>query len=390
MKAAVRMKQPSSVQQDLVIRRVTNELAIFGQWLNRNNVRGVISEIGWPNNAYPQLWNNVAKAWYREANKWHLPVLAFTAQGPGTNVAQLTMYSRSNGSVSGGQSIDKANQQAKVSEAFQTTPEYWRGIDIFGGAANDGGGDGNPSIMNNVQQNTWWYETPGTYTYLASRGYKVARIGFRWERLQPTLGAALDTTEVNRLQNTISNAQNAGMQVVLDLHNYSRYVTPSGVTILGTAQLPISAFIDVWSRIATTFQSNTGVLAYSLMNEPHDMPRTPLGEPSAKHWEAAAQSAVNTIRQAGDTHEIHVSVYEWGRAQNTPLHHATAWIVDPASNIRYEAHHYLYLHHATAINYPDSFQTELQDASGIWTQEMTPGKQWANYANLTWNQLIGA
>ena len=35
-----------------------------------------------------------------------------------------------------------------------------------------------------------------------------------------------------------------------------------------------------------------------------------------------------------------VQGYEWAGAQRWPANHPTAWISDPANNVRYEAHHY--------------------------------------------------
>lgn len=386
MRAAT-LARSAATTPDLVSQRVVNELRVFGRWLAANNARGLISEIGWPGNQDPQQWNRVVHAWYQTANELKLPVLAFTAQGPGTNFAQLTMYARSAGSVSGGQSIDKAGSQAAIAEAHLGTPNYWRGIDVFGGAANDGGGDGNPAIMSNTSTGTWWYEPQGTYNYLASRGYTVARIGFRWERLQPNRGAALDATELARITDAVTKAGNAGMKAVLDLHNYALYVTAGGTHKLGSSSLPISDLVDFWTRVSAVFKDNTNVLAYSLMNEPHDMPISALGEPGARHWEAASQSCVNAIRAAGDTHEIHVSLYEWGRVYAAPHNHPVGWIYDPANNFRYEAHHYLYLDHSTAANYPHNFDTELGNCRSRWTRAMTGNTPWSRLSNLTWNQL---
>jgi len=378
----------SAQSGDPVAERAVNELNAFGDWLKASNARGLISEIGWPTNADPQQWSRVLDRWYQEADRLKLPVLAFTAQGPGTTFNQLTMYRRSSGSVSGGSSIDTAAPQAKIPEAHPGNTNYWRGIDVFGGAANDGGGSGNPAVMSNTNQNTWWYENQGTFNYLASRGYTVARTGFRWERIQSTLNGALDSAELARITAAVASAAAAGMKTVLDLHNYCMYVTAGGVRMLGTSALPVSAFTDVWSRIATAFKNSPNVLAYSLMNEPHDMPMSPLGTPAAQHWEAAAQLAVDAIRATGDTHEIHVSLYEWGHAYPVAINHPYgAWITDPANNIRYEAHHYLYGNRSSAAMYPDTFATELQTSRGKWSRVNPHTTTWASRTGQNWSAL---
>lgn len=58
-------------------------------------------------------------------------------------------------------------------------------------------------------------------------------------------------------------------------------------------------------------------------------------------WRDVSQAAVDAIRVHDMTTEIHVAGFSWS---NTPYweHYngPTAWIIDPANRIRYEAHHY--------------------------------------------------
>jgi aryl-phospho-beta-D-glucosidase BglC (GH1 family) len=395
--STARIMSGASGSWDVASQRAAVELQTFIDWLNVNGVRGLISEIGWPQNQEPHHWNRLISRLYTVCDKYQLPVLAFTAQGSqgasgGPANGPGTMYTRSTGTPAT-TSIDTFKVSAPVAEAHPPTTAYWRGIDVFGGAANDGGGDGDAAIMSNASPGTfgtaWWYEPQGTYTFLANRGYNVARIGFRWERLQPTRGAALNASELARIQQAVTFAGNAGMKAVLDLHNYGMYVTSAGPQILGSPGLPLTDLIDVWQRLSDAFVGNTNVLAYSLMNEPHGMPFGPFNESPAQLWEKASQAVLSAIRTKGDTTEIHVSVYEFAHITAVTQNHLAPWITDPANNMRYEAHIYPYYDHFTAgrPNYPDTYDTELTHWSHLWSRWMQGHRTWATVANNHWSDL---
>lgn len=148
------------------------------------------------------------------------------------------------------------------------TPAYQRGI-------NDSGGEfGDPRT--GTYDSGYHYDGQATFDYLAGRGHKVIRLPFRWEHLQPTLGAALDSTELSRLQAVVGRIQTAGMRAILDLHNYARYTTSDGVErTLGDGTLTQAHLVDLWDRVAAAFAGNAGLYAYGIMNEPHDLAAQP-------------------------------------------------------------------------------------------------------------------
>lgn len=115
------------------------------------------------------------------------------------------------------------------------------------------------------------YDGAGTVAYLASRGHKIIRLPFSWERLQPTRGAALDTTQLGYIQTYIANAHAAGMQVVLDMHNYCRRVE-GGVTKVMYTDFPDTDLSGAWTLISTALKGTPGLLAYEIMNEPNTLP----------------------------------------------------------------------------------------------------------------------
>jgi aryl-phospho-beta-D-glucosidase BglC (GH1 family) len=154
--------------------------------------------------------------------------------------------------------------------------------------------------------------------------------------LQPALGAALNTTYLQNIQDQVSWASVAGIDTVLDMHNYGRYITAasvgSGGMTLGSGGLTIAYFNDVWRRIAQVFAVQNRVVGYEIMNEPHDLPGGVTG------WESISQACVDAIRTVDSTTPIYVAGYNWSHVQNWALLHPSPWIT--GANICYVAHHY--------------------------------------------------
>lgn len=138
----------------------------------------------------------------------------------------------------------------------------------------------------------YMYPQAADFAYLASRGHKVVRLPIRWERVQPTLGGALNAAEVARLTTAIGNASNAGLKVLVDVHNYARFIQSNddatfsdtysdwygtgggGSTLVlgGGGTLTNAHLTDLWVRLSTALAGNPGVLGYGLMNEPNSLP----------------------------------------------------------------------------------------------------------------------
>jgi endoglucanase len=123
------------------------------------------------------------------------------------------------------------------------------------------------------------------------------------------------------------------MKVILDVHNYGRYKTSSGELVIGTAALPNSAFADLWRKLAARYAAVGGIYGYGLMNEPHDMG-------GADRWPAAAQAAVNAIREVDTSHVIFVGGDVWSGAHSWNVNNPNLNINDPANKVVYEAHSY--------------------------------------------------
>ncbi len=178
------------------------------------------------------------------------------------------------------------------------------------------------------------YPTTAELDYFKSKGLTLIRLPVLWERLQHTINGPIDTTgDIALIDSFVAQAKARGMYVVVDIHNYGRYKQNVNGTlqtyIIGSSQLPASAYANFWGQLAQHWAGNTGIYAYDLMNEPHDM---------SGAWPGAAQAAVNAIRQYDRGHTIYVEGDGWASAQSWQYNNSSLNVQDPSNNLVYEAH----------------------------------------------------
>lgn len=119
--------------------------------------------------------------------------------------------------------------------------------------------------------------------------------------------------------------------------------------------LPIEAWQDLWTRLATAYKDESAVFGYD-HNEPHDMPVQTTqnnysyaaaksnGVPVATATQTA-QTMVNAIRAAGDTKFVMVEMDHWANTHYFSTQYGanvTPWITDTLSpeKVVYSGHYY--------------------------------------------------
>jgi endoglucanase len=179
------------------------------------------------------------------------------------------------------------------------------------------------------------YPTTEELDYFASKGMNVVRVAFRWERLQQTLGADLDATELARLDAVVGYATSHGLAVILDPHNYARYRDD----VIGSGVVSADDFADFWAKLAAHYAADDDVL-FGLVNEPHDLP--------TEQWLADANAAIAAIRAAGAHNRILVPGNAWTGAHSwaetwygTANAEVMLGVVDPDDRFAFEVHEYL-------------------------------------------------
>lgn len=202
-----------------------------------------------------------------------------------------------------------------------------KGVNIAGAEFN---GEQLPGVL----FKNYIYPNRAEIEYFAAAGANAIRLPFLWERIQPTLYDPLAPAELQQIVATVALAKAHGLCVILDLHNYGNY---RGKPI-GSAQVPIRALVDVWTRLASEF-NDVSATAFGLMNEPAHL--------SVEQWAAAAQQTVNALRQQRTKNLIMVSggrwsgVHDWfSAAGGVSNAQAFAAFQDPEKRTLIEVHQY--------------------------------------------------
>jgi hypothetical protein len=168
--------------------------------------------------------------------------------------------------------------------------------------------------------------------YFKSKGLTTIRFIVQWESLQPNLLAPIPYTATaanlayfKNYKRIVDYATNvAGMQVIIDLRggNDGTRANYRNVSI-GLPAVPITAFADVWGKIATIFKGNA-LVSYGLINEPNNQSTMTLFE--------ASQAAINAIRATGSKQRIFVSGNGWTGASHWNVRDVDAWYDRDNSN----------------------------------------------------------
>jgi len=208
-------------------------------------------------------------------------------------------------------------------------------------------------VLPGVNGTHYIFPVEAYFSQWSSRGVKLIRFPIIWERLQPSLGGALDPTYAGLIDRTFGYANKYGMKIILDLHNYMRY---RGV-VIGTGNVSYAHYQDVMSRIAQRWSSQPSLFAYDVMNEPHD---------AVAQWAVAAQVAINAVRTIDSTRPIVIEGNGWAEATRWPQWNDNLLALkDPADNLIFQAHTYFdgeggggNYANPSASSYPDNYGVE--------------------------------
>lgn len=197
------------------------------------------------------------------------------------------------------------------------------------------------------------YPTVADLDYFKARGLSLVRLPFKWERIQPVLGADLDQAELKRMKEVVSLALERNIWVLLDMHNYCRRNEKGEYLIIGSEKLPAATVADAWQRLAIEFKDFKNIWGYGLMNEPHDMP-------SENSWFNIAQGMIDKIRAVDRQTTIVVGGDSWSSADRwqAASDHLKN-LKDPSNDLVFEAH--IYFDDDASGSYKSSYEKEMAD-----------------------------
>src|SRR5579859_2981121 len=209
--------------------------------------------------------------------------------------------------------------------------------------------------------------------YFHSKGLDLIRLPVQWERLQHNLNGPLTAADLGLIDQVLANAAAHGMAVILAPHNFARRNIAGTDYVIGSPQVPYTAFTDFWRRMATHFASHAGLYGYSLDTEPHD---------TGGLWvTGGAQAGIDGIRAADTAAPILVPGDGWSEAANWVANgnDALRTLHDPAQHLIFDAHQYFDGDNSGAY-------TQSYDAQGAYptlgVDRLQPFVAWLRTNNL--------
>lgn len=200
------------------------------------------------------------------------------------------------------------------------------GIDLVG--INMSGANFAPHIAPGKVGTNYFYPEKKYFKYYADKNIRLIRFPFIWERVQHDLDKGVNFDQIRLLKRTLDFAAQHDQKIILDMHNYARYKGK----LIGSAEVPYDAYANIWRKLAEEFKDHPALLGYDIMNEPHS---------TNGLWPAAAQAAVDAIRQVDMETLIFVEGDRWASSFHWRKVNEDFLIADPANKIIYEAHLYL-------------------------------------------------
>ena len=183
--------------------------------------------------------------------------------------------------------------------------------------------------------------------YFKSKGVRLFRFPFRWERIQHELNGELDfESDILEMKKVIAEAERLGMYVMIDMHNYCRYTINGTKHTLGEGVLTQEHMADVWKKLATEFKDYKNIWGYDIQNEPYGLQKGV--------WLNAAQAIINAIREVDTKTAIVVEGESYASSSTWPTTGGHLIdLVDPADNLIFQAHCYFDLDKSGLYKYGD-------------------------------------
>lgn len=203
----------------------------------------------------------------------------------------------------------------------------------------EGGAIGPGTVLPGTLNTNYYLPSNSVIDYFANKGFTIFRLPVLWERMQPTMNGSLDSTYMSYIDSKINYiTQVKGLPIILDCHQYMErrlVLTTDTRFTVGSAEIPISAFVDLWTKLANIYKSNSFV-RFDLCNEPKTIPTT-------SDLITIFQALLNGVRSAGATNLCYLHTRINSSAQAAVQNRAERYyneITDSANNWQLQPHCY--------------------------------------------------
>jgi aryl-phospho-beta-D-glucosidase BglC (GH1 family) len=211
--------------------------------------------------------------------------------------------------------------------------------------------------------------------YFKSKGVRLFRFPFKWERMQHDVNGALDLDlDVAKMKEVIAEAERLGMYVMPDMHNFCRRIIDETTYKFGESDaLTKEHFGDVWKKLALELKSFTNIWGYDIMNEPYGL--------SPGVWQETAQIAINAIRSVDTETPIVVEGESYAAASTWPTTGGKLInLVDPSNKIIFQAHTYFDAD-KTGLYVQENYDKEVTSPT-MHIDRLSPFVNWLNENNV--------
>lgn len=179
----------------------------------------------------------------------------------------------------------------------------------------------------------------------------------------PTLLAyqAVSGGYVNALDQVFDNADSLGLHLILDCHTFGG---GPGNLAVGSPGLPISAMVDMWSKVATRYGNRPSLYAIEYMNEPVNG----FNSATIQSWcqqlnTTLRASPINYIGQVQLDGTNYTGAWNYVSGQGQPYNNSNFYTVtDPLNNQVFVAHSYFDFD-SSGTNFAYNYQTTVAGVS---------------------------
>ena len=181
------------------------------------------------------------------------------------------------------------------------------------------------SLMTKPQRgNPAYYETAGGYGLItattmqaiADAGYKCVRVPVTWHLHMDNINATIDKVWLDRVEEVVNRALNAGLYVIINLHHDAGTIVGVWcISDLEHYETTSAGLVNIWTQVAERFKNHDYKLLFEGYNEMLDGDNTwtyPKKQSSMDVSNQLAQDFVTAVRRTGgknSTRNLIVSTY---------------------------------------------------------------------------------
>ncbi len=261
---------------------------------------------------------------------------------------------------------------SKVAEAATSNWHFFANVNFQGLE----GGDVVPGVIGT----NYFAPAASDLSYVTARTNGASRLPFRWERMQPIIGGALDPTYMSEIKSVARSAASSGTTIILDCHNYMHRTVDGADRYIDNRDgvLTRAHLADLWQKIAKTFLNTQGISGYDIMNEPQG----PFGKDgSSADLAAVMQASVDAISAVDRNKTIFVEGNGWSSAEHWVRNNSSYPLNDRYDRIVYSAHCYADFD-ASGTHYDYASQISHNIPVTVLADRTTPFAQWLESKKL--------